>query len=101
MVASEAGGKVGGLKFDFGGGDAGNTEVLDKNMRREEDEAAEMIVSAGVDEGDGGAVAMTDEDGTVDLELTKEIGKRFERFVVHVGDGARFGEEIGVAGAIA
>lgn len=100
MVVSEAGGKIGGLKFDFGG-DAGNTEVLDKNMRREEDEAAEMIVSAGVDEGDGSAVAMTDEDGTVDLELTKEIGKRFERFVVHVGDGARFGEEIGVAGAVA
>lgn len=101
MVASESGGKIGGLKFDFGGGDAGDTVVLDKNMRREQDEAAEMVVSAGVNEGDGGAIAMADEDGTVDLELMEKIGERMQRLVMHVGDGTRFGEEIGVAGAVA
>ena len=43
---------------------------------------------------------MADEDGILDLQLLEQIGERVQGLIVHVGDGARFGEQIGVAGAV-
>ena len=44
---------------------------------------------------------MPGENWILDLQLREQIGQRALRFVMHVGDAARLGERIGVAGAIA
>jgi len=101
MMAGEFFGHVGGFEFHFSFGDACDAEVFDEDMRREQDEAAELVMDGGVDEGDGTSVAVADEDWAFDFELREKIRQGIDRLVVHVGDGTRLGERIGVAVAVA
>ena len=54
-----------------------------------------------VDDGDGGAVTVADQDGILDVEFCEQIGEGVQGFLVHVGYGSRLGEEFGMAGAVA
>ena len=63
--------------------------------------AAHAVVSTSVDQCDRGTVAVADEDRCFKVELGEEFGESFEGFVVHVGDWARFFEQIGVTGTVA
>lgn len=101
VMAGELLGKVGGLECSLGLGDAGDTEVLDEDVRREEDEAADTVVTSRINQGNGSAIAVADEDGVVDLELGQQSWERVQGFVVHVGDRTRFSQKIGVTGAVA
>lgn len=70
-------------------------------MWSEKHQTAHAVVSSGVDESDGAAVAVPDQDRVLDLQFSEKIGQRVQRFVVHIADGTWLGEEIGVAAAIA
>ena len=83
-----------GPEFHFGFGDASHAEALDKNVRRKKDKTKHAIVGSSVDESDGGSVAVADQDGFIDFELPQKIGESSEGFVVHVGYGASFGEQV-------
>ena len=101
VVASEFFRKIRGFKFRLSLGDAGHAQLFDEDMRCEKNETADVIVHSSVNEGDGAAVAVPDEDGIFDFELRQKFGQGFERFVVHVADGARFGQNVGIPVAIA
>ncbi len=81
--------------------DAGDAEVFDENVWGEQDESADVVESARVNQGDGTAVAVPEQDWIFNLHLLKEIGEGVEGFVVHVGDWTRLFKEIGVAGTVA
>src|SRR5579883_1476369 len=70
--------------------DAGDRDVLDEDMGCFEDERAHRpLAAAGMDERDRGAVAVTDENDLFEAESGAQIGKREERFLMHVIDAAR------------
>jgi len=101
MVAGEPGRKVGSFEFDFGRGDAGDGEIFDEDVRRHQYQTAHLVMNACMDEGNGGAVAVADEDGIFDGELPEEIGKRVPGFVMHECDLPSGGENIRIAGTVA
>lgn len=99
MMAAELFRKIRSFEFRFGFGDAGHAQVFDEDMRREKNEAADAVVRA-VHERDGAAVTVADEEGILDFESGEKFGQDVEGFVVHVADGAWFGEDVGIPVAI-
>lgn len=65
-------------------------------MRSEKHSAAHAVVSPGINQSHGTTATMADADWLLDGELRKKIGKCVQRFVVHIADGTRFGNKIGV-----
>ena len=89
MVPGQLFSKIGVSVGDFRGGNALNGDVLDKHMRRHEDEARDMAArSAGVDDRDRRTVAMPDEDGLVDAESIEQLRQGDQRLFVHVSHRA-------------
>ena len=78
-----------------------DAEILDEDVRSEQYQGANVVAGSSMDQSDGGAIAVADENGILNVQLGKKIRQRVEPFVVHIGDGAGFGEEIGVARTIA
>ena len=101
MMAGEFLGEIRSLESCFGFGDAGHAEIFNEDVRREKDQATHTVVRSGVDERDGGAIAVADKDWILDVESREQVGERFEPFVVHVRDVAGFGERVGVSRTIA
>ena len=61
----------------------------DHDVRREQDEAGHFAAAAaGVDEGDGSAVAVAEQDGPPDPERVQDLGKDDQRLVVHEAHAA-------------
>jgi len=105
MMAAEFRAKIGSLESCFRGGDARDTELFDEDVWGEQHQAAHVVVifdsGTGVKHCDGGAIAVADENGILDVQLRQEIWQCAQAFIVHVRDRARFGQQIGVAVAIA
>lgn len=101
VMAGELFAEIRGLELYLGLGDALDAEIFDKDVRSQQHEAPHAVVNPGVDQRDRGTVAVADENRRFQVELGEEFGESFEGFVVHEGDGARFCEQIGVAGAVA
>ena len=101
MMATELLRQVCRFEFHLGFGDACHAEVLDEDMRSEENEATHAIAHSSVDERDGRSVAVPDQNWTIDFELREKVGKRGEGFVMHVGNSAILREQVGIAGTVA
>ena len=105
VVATQFLAKVSRFEFFFGFCNAGDTEVLHEDVRSQQNEAADVLLcllrGSGVDDGDRSPVAVADQDRVADLELCEKIGKNLKGFFVHIGDGARLSEEIGITRTVA
>jgi hypothetical protein len=97
MVAGQLCCQIGRLELDFCLGDTGDTEIFDEDVWGEQDETAHSVVGSGVDQRNGGAVTVADQDRVYDVELRQQIGQRMQGFVVHVPDRPRFSQQIGIA----
>lgn len=87
-----------------GGGDAGNGNVFDHDVRRHGDDAGHRAGKAsrmrGEDECDRPAIAVSNEDWLADVETVEQFGKHDEGFLMHEIDLPRFGERLGLAVAV-
>lgn len=68
VIAAKAFRQIGGLEAYLGLADAADAQILDKNVRREQNGSAQAIVSSGVDDCDGGAIAVADEDRVFNVQ---------------------------------
>ena len=100
MMARQFFREVRRLKFHLGFGNRCNTEILDKNMRRQKDEPADAALRASVNNGDRRPIAVADQNGILDLEILQKVGENFQALLVHVTDCAWFGEHVGISRAV-
>lgn len=100
VMAGELFGEIRGFERHLGLGDAFDAEVLDEDVRSKQHKAAHAVVNPRINQCDRGAVAVADENRRFNVELGEEFGESFEGFVVHEADGARFFEQVGVAGTV-
>src|SRR6202022_750369 len=81
---------------------ASETKRFDKNVRRLQNEPAHALrPSAGVNQSDGSAIAMAEQDGMFDAELAQQIWKHDCCFVVHEINTPFLREALGSSMAIA
>ena len=71
MMAGEKHGQIRGFESHFGSGDAADTQFFYEDVRSEQDESRQAVVSSGVDNSDGRSVAVADQDRILDFELTE------------------------------
>ena len=71
--------------------DGGDAHVLGEEMRRDQHQAADAVIlmAAGIDRGDGSAVAVADQQSALEADGVEQSRQRFARLVVHVGERAR------------
>ena len=73
MVTREFFAEVGSFEFVFGFGNTLDAEIFDENMRGEKDESAKTVVNSSIDERDGSAVAVADQNWRFDVEPREEF----------------------------
>ena len=88
------------LVRDLGSLDLAYANLLDEHVRRDRHNRLDWVMS-GMDQRDRRAVAVSDQDRSVYVELSEQLGKHFERLLVHERRGARLSWRIGLAVSVA
>src|SRR5215831_16099356 len=68
VIAAEALCQICGFEAYFSFGDAADAQFFHENVRSEQDCAAQAILSSGINDRDGGAIAVADEDWVLDMQ---------------------------------
>ncbi len=101
VVATEARAQVTVAVRDASRLDRLDPDVLDEHMRRDEHEAGHWVTAPGMDDRDRGAVAVADEERTLEAELGEQRWEHDQRLVVHVRHRPWFGRRGRSAVAVA
>jgi len=90
MISGQFPAQVSGFKVGFGLPNTAQGEFLDEDMWSHQDQTPQALSgdTAGVDQGDGGAVAVADQDSLADIGGSQDFRQHLLCFVMHETQGA-------------